>query len=81
MDQGERGEFVGGMESISKLQATLFDPLSPPPTLRILTPSRGLFPAPSLRKSHSLCSTHTARLALYLFGSLPFGRQRARLEY
>lgn len=81
MDQGERGEFVGGMESISKLQATLFDPLSPPPTLRILTPSRGLFPAPSLRKSHSLCSTHTARLALYLSGSLPFGRQRARLEY
>lgn len=28
---GTRG-FVGGMESISKLQATLFDPLSPPPS-------------------------------------------------
>lgn len=59
-----RGGLVGGMESISKLQATLFDPLSPPPTLRSPTPSRGLFPAPSLRKSHSPYSTHTPPVSL-----------------
>lgn len=41
------------MESISKLQATLFDPLSPDTLPR----------PPSLRKSHSPCSTHPARLA------------------
>lgn len=76
----EAGRIVGGVESISKLQATLFDPLSPPPLLVSRHPPAVFSPASSLRKSHSSCSTHPASLALSRV-SLPFGSQHARLEY
>lgn len=67
----EAGRIVGGVESISKLQATLFDPLSPPPLLVSQHPAV-FSPASSLRKSHSSYSTHPASRTLS--GSLPFGR-------
>lgn len=75
----EAGRIVGGVESISKLQATLFDPLSPPPLLVSRHPPAVFSPASSLRKSHS-CSTHPASLALSRVLSLS-GSQHARLEY
>lgn len=53
---------------------------------RIPTPSRGLFPVPSLRKSYSpsarlTLSSHSFSIFLSFSSSLPFARQRARLEY
>lgn len=66
----EGGRKGSGTEGVRRRNGIHFEiashPVRSPFSTAQPTPSRGLFPAPSLRKSHSPCSTRTVRLALYL---------------